>query len=163
MAGNKALALRLAERERPAAAVVDLFLADGMTGLAVVRELHERHGTVCLLSTAFAGSVRGDDPLAWGLVGKPYPREALGHALAYCLGLAAGRPPDLPPQTGSSCCASAPPPPRPGTSPASPRPPGSAGPPAPSAPPAPGRRRRASPSPGPGSAASRRARQVVAP
>jgi CheY-like chemotaxis protein len=100
MAGNKALALRLAERERPAAAVVDLFLADGITGLAVVRELHERHGTVCLLSTAFAGSVRGDDHLAWGLVGKPYPREALGHALAYCLGLAAGRPPALPPPDG---------------------------------------------------------------
>ena len=100
MAGSKALALRLAERERPAAAVVDLFLADGMTGLAVIRELHERYGTVCLLSTAFAGSVRGDDHLAWGLVGKPYPCEALGPALTHCLGLAAGRPPALPPPDG---------------------------------------------------------------
>ena len=99
MAGNKALALRLAERERPAAAIVDLFLADGMTGLAVVRALHERHGTVCLLSTAFARSVTADAHLAWGVIGKPYPRETLGHALAYCLGLAAGTPPaDAPPR-----------------------------------------------------------------
>jgi ActR/RegA family two-component response regulator len=98
MAGNKVLALRLAERERPAAAVVDLFLSDGMTGLGLVRELDQRYGTVCLLSTGFAGLISADAHVAWGVIGKPYPREMLGGALAYCLGLAAGRlPAPLPP------------------------------------------------------------------
>jgi ActR/RegA family two-component response regulator len=100
MAGSRAVALRIAERERPRAAIVDLFLADGMTGLAVVRELHERLGTVCLLSTAFPRSACADEPLAWGVVAKPHPPGALGDALAYCLGLAAGTPPAGAPPRG---------------------------------------------------------------
>jgi two-component system, response regulator PdtaR len=91
IAADKVGALRLAERFRPDAAVVDLHLTNGRTGLEVSRELWERHGTVCVLTTAYP-------PETWpkgrhgarGLLGKPYQADDLLAALAYCFALAEG-------------------------------------------------------------------------
>jgi two-component system, response regulator PdtaR len=90
-AADKAEALRLAERFRPEAAVVDLHLADGRTGLEVTRELWERHGTVCVLTTAYPPETWPKDRHgAWGLLGKPYQPHELLESLAFCLARAEG-------------------------------------------------------------------------
>jgi CheY-like chemotaxis protein len=92
MAADKAEALRLAERFQPEAAVVDLHLVDGRTGLEVSRALWERHGTVCVLTTAYPPETWPEGRHgAWGLLGKPYQADDLLAALAYCFALAEGR------------------------------------------------------------------------
>lgn len=89
LAADKAEALRLAERWQPDAAVVDLHLADGRTGLEVTRELWERHGTVCVLTTAYPPETWPKERHgAWGLLGKPYEPKELLASLAFCLALA---------------------------------------------------------------------------
>ena len=99
IAADKAEALRLAERFRPDAAVVDLHLADGRTGLEVTRELWRRHGTVCVLTTAYPPETWPEDRHgAWARLGKPYGPEALVSAVEHCLTLArGGRPSGAPP------------------------------------------------------------------
>jgi CheY-like chemotaxis protein len=89
LAADKAEALRLAERWQPDAAVVDLQLADGRTGLEVTRELWERHSTVCVLTTAYPPETWPKERHgAWGLLGKPYEPKELLASLAFCLALA---------------------------------------------------------------------------
>ena len=99
MAADKAEALRLGEWFQPDAAVVDLHLADGRTGLEVTRELWRRHGTVCVLTTAYPPETWPKDRHgAWGRFGKPYRPESVGTAIAYGLALAEGeRPAGSPP------------------------------------------------------------------
>jgi CheY-like chemotaxis protein len=86
VAADKAEALRLAERCRPDAAVVDLHLLDGRTGLEASRVLWERHGTVCVLTTAYPPEMWPRERHgAWGLLGKPYEPKELLASLAFCL------------------------------------------------------------------------------
>ncbi len=100
-AADREEALRLAGRDRPDVALVDLRLADGPTGLEVSRELRERHGTVCILTTAYPRELWPGGPHgALGRLGKPYVPEALGGAIEYCLGLAEGRLPSGDPPRG---------------------------------------------------------------
>jgi two-component system, response regulator PdtaR len=99
IAADKAGALRLGERFGPDAALVDLNLADGRTGLEITRELWRRHGTVCVLATAYPPQLWPEGGHgAWGRFGKPYRPEEVVAAIGYCLELAAGgRPPGAPP------------------------------------------------------------------
>ncbi len=91
IAADKAEALRLAERWQPDAAVVDLHLLDGRTGLEVSRALWERHGTVCVLTTAYPPETWPKERHgAWGLLGKPYGPDEVLAAVAFCLALAEG-------------------------------------------------------------------------
>ncbi len=101
IAADRAEALRLAERFEPDAAVVDLHLTDGRTGLAITRELWRRHGTVCVLTTAYPPETwPREQHGAWGRFGKPYRPEEVGAAVAYCLVLAEGGRPSGPPPSG---------------------------------------------------------------
>jgi DNA-binding response OmpR family regulator len=91
IAADKVEALRLGERFQPDAAVVDLHLTDGRTGLEVTRALWERHGTVCVLTTAYPPEMWPKERHgAWGLLGKPYEPDELLAAVAYCLARAEG-------------------------------------------------------------------------
>jgi two-component system, response regulator PdtaR len=91
IAADKAEALRLGERFQPEAAVVDLHLVDGRTGLEISRTLWERHGTVCVLTTAYPPETWPKEQHgAWSLLGKPYDAQELLAALAFCLTLAEG-------------------------------------------------------------------------
>jgi two-component system, response regulator PdtaR len=99
LAADRAEALRLGERFQPDAALVDLGLTDGPTGLAITRELWLRHGTVCVLATAYPPEMWPEGRHgAWGRLAKPYRPEAAAAALGYCLELAGGgRPSGAPP------------------------------------------------------------------
>jgi DNA-binding response OmpR family regulator len=51
IAADAASALRLAREQRPTIALVDMNLADGLTGNLVAAELHRRYGVHCFLIT----------------------------------------------------------------------------------------------------------------
>jgi CheY-like chemotaxis protein len=91
IAAGQAEALRLGRLHHPDVALVDLALADGRTGLAITRELRERHGTVCILTTAYPREMWPEGRHgAWAWLGKPYSVEKLGKVIEYCLALAEG-------------------------------------------------------------------------
>jgi two-component system, response regulator PdtaR len=93
-------ALRLAAAERPDAALVDLRLKDGLTGLQLTHQLYQRYGTVCILLTAYPRELWSGCHGAWARVRKPYSAETLGLVIEYCRALAAGRKPDGSPPCG---------------------------------------------------------------
>lgn len=78
-------ALRLAADRRPDLAIVDLQLANGRTGLALARELGQRFGTRCLLTTAWLAEDERVQVDARAVLCKPYSGADLLAAVAACL------------------------------------------------------------------------------
>ena len=105
IAADKAGALRLGGRFEPDAALVDLNLADGRTGLEITRELWQRHGTVYVLATAYPQELWPEGRHgAWGRFGKPYRPEEVVAAIGYCLELAGADARRALPRPGWCCC-----------------------------------------------------------
>lgn len=92
-------ALRLAHALRPDLALVDVHLADGPTGVELVRSIADCSGGVALFMTANVRRLPDDFAGACGVIAKPYSEHGLKTALAYlCECLRVGRAPGPPPQ-----------------------------------------------------------------
>lgn len=71
LASSRAEALALSEQASPDIALVDLRLADGMTGLQLADALEERYGTKVVLVTGHAKALAAGDLLGRFIAGKP--------------------------------------------------------------------------------------------
>ncbi len=95
---DAAKATRLATREQPDLALVDVYLAGGENGLTLARKLWEDYGIPSLLITGF--DHRGEDArdFALGLLRKPVMPDALIDAVGVVSEILAGmRPSSIPP------------------------------------------------------------------
>lgn len=75
MAHDADSALAAAAAQRPTAAIMDIRLAHGTSGVEVARQLHERHGIRCLfISANINDEVRNRvaDLRPLGFIGKPF-------------------------------------------------------------------------------------------
>src|SRR5690242_2963160 len=70
-------ALRLAGRERPELALVDIILRDRGDGVALARALRDRYGTPSLFLSGQVPQAHANRDAAWGLIRKPYDPEAV--------------------------------------------------------------------------------------
>jgi DNA-binding response OmpR family regulator len=92
-------ALRLAARERPELALVDIILRDRGDGVALARALRDRYGTPSLFLSGQVPQAHANRDAAWGLIRKPYDPEAVVAAVEVVDVLLDGRTPGhVPPQ-----------------------------------------------------------------
>jgi two-component system, response regulator PdtaR len=81
-------------------ALVDIHLADGLTGLDVARFVVERTGMAVVFMTANPKQVPADFPGALGTIAKPYSQAGLCSALAFvAAAIRHPPPPALPPRS----------------------------------------------------------------
>lgn len=79
-------ALEIAARERPDAALVDVNLADGRTGVALCRRLVQEYGLRAAFLTGNPEQVPEDRAGALALMEKPYSPERLSSVLSLLAG-----------------------------------------------------------------------------
>ncbi len=89
-------ALKLADREEPHVALVDLHLRDGLTGPQIGRLLSQRGITVVFV-TANPRLLGSGIPGTVGVVPKPTDDKAIGAAIAYAMSVRQGEPAPPPP------------------------------------------------------------------
>jgi two-component system, response regulator PdtaR len=82
-AASSAQALRLAAERAPDLVLVDIDLADGPTGVALVEQLKSCGSMIVLYVTANARRIPEDFGSAAGAIGKPYTAHGLGRAIAF--------------------------------------------------------------------------------
>jgi DNA-binding NarL/FixJ family response regulator len=91
MAHDAVEALAAAARQRPSFAIMDLRLADGVSGIDVARQLYELYGVRCLFVSAnINDDVRRQvaDLRPLGFIGKPFlPAEVISALRAAALTL----------------------------------------------------------------------------
>lgn len=91
MAHDAVEALAAAARQRPSFAIMDLRLADGVSGIDVARQLYELYGVRCLFVSANINEdVRRQvaDLRPLGFIGKPFlPAEVIAAVRAAALTL----------------------------------------------------------------------------
>ena len=76
-------AFALAREARPDLALVDLHLRDGLSGIAVMRQLTREHGVAGLFLTANRRLIPEDFAGALGAIAKPFAECAFVQAIAY--------------------------------------------------------------------------------
>ena len=82
-------------RSRPEAAIVDIQLADGSTGVDMARRLTAQ-GTAVLFMTANPRRIPEDFAGALGVVAKPYTERSVSEALTFMADHVAGRAGEVP-------------------------------------------------------------------
>lgn len=91
-------AARMAVREKPDLALVDVYLAGGETGLTLARRLWTEHGVPSLLVTGFDHHAEEAREFAIGLLRKPVMPDALVDAVGTVGEILSGlRPSSVPP------------------------------------------------------------------
>lgn len=86
LATNATEAIQLAAKSRPDLALVDLQLADGLTGLEIARRLQQDHSIPTLFCTADSALIFEDD-CGCGCLGKPFTEQQLQQAVEAALRL----------------------------------------------------------------------------
>jgi CheY-like chemotaxis protein len=76
-------AIALGQQLAPDLALVDIHLADGLTGVDVARRLTDEHHVTVLFMTANAKRIPEDFAGARGVIAKPYTERGVKEALAY--------------------------------------------------------------------------------
>ena len=92
-------ALQLAEAEQPDVALVDIDLRSEIDGIAVARQLRDRHGTTSLFLTGQHEAARSASDAAAGLIPKPYDPGTVVRAIDAVAQIRMGQLPEtMPPQ-----------------------------------------------------------------
>ena len=78
-------AIALGQQFAPDLALVDIHLADGLTGVDVARRLTDEHHVTVLFMTANAKRIPEDFVEAHGVIAKPYTERGVHQALDYVI------------------------------------------------------------------------------